>query len=342
MNRTFAEDEVILRKLEWLWWKPLLIGELYNVLGRPDLVSEVIFWAEGLHNLLRDSGSFRKECLQDVPSACLDAKGLKRGLLLWHKHGNPKIDAGDFFEILNEFYGLPKSNTEWPGLSLLLPELWESNNPAAGDKFGAKCPPEPSCGLTPAEFDLLKKIAWQKLNSASNKKRHTTIISGTGVIENGFGISIQVPPGLTVPPNARAFVLNKEEIEHKFDKGTRFLKSYRTSVANLYVLDEMLVHKLSLDDAIEQARAFGYDSSLIDRQEMSRMPGILRTNGNSKHVGDSLVLVECWFFRRSPEEAILVVQRAGFLTASKSQFHRLLGKLLKETARHAPSSGIGD
>jgi len=296
---SYAEKRNLRLKLKF-FLRPEYIGMLIEKLKDMEALVPIILWTYEEDDFSR----FVNECMQDEPGALVKENQLRLAFRDWaNLRGQRLLHVRGLIEWLNERSDLPGSNREWKDCILLPPNKWKST------QLSTPAGSNPESDLPGRFTEKELRFLAEEIRRRRPRDRQYESIDNDGSLDNG-----RVPRSLIVPPVALENLQKKESLEAALAKYNGKIKNH----GDLLVLVEVMMNRLSPEDAIPQIRARGHDPSWVSPSDVD---GAIKAFPNA--IGDLFVLA-LWCNELSIVEAIALVQSRGFPSSSKTSFYRRL------------------
>jgi len=270
----------------------------------------VFIWADAAAQRWRNATRFIREVLTKNPGALLTATELDESLRAWRESRGLELRLDALIRFMNDRLKQPKGNREWPDLALCPAPEWRLTT--LFERIGF-CPPrwrkEPA-PLTEYELNFVIRLARAELQSQDNPR---AVFPMAPPFNNKA-------PGRD--PGIEGRIIAHQRMERFIAKRSQM---EGVGLGDMFCLDEVLISGNSHEGAIDEARAIGLmPSSFEPRALQENLESILSrfTNGSSKKLGDTLVLVEMLLFGQRPGDALDMVQAKGYESHRVATIHR--------------------
>ncbi len=339
MEICLARQKVIIGKIVTLLEQPDRVPPLIQKFGIVNVL-DFLDWAYDTMKFIVAAEQFIETCIQINSSSLITEMEFENALRFWRRGENPGIDREIVTGCISEIHNVEQSDGVWNGLALVPPRKWKPVEPIPRvdpRRFRS----DDSTGFSSEEVRFLTWVANRRrinFSSRGNGPGNISVLP-TGETQNKAGVNVSAPPGIAVNVTPHDILGTQQAMGEIIRKGTTHLKSYLSSLENLFVLDEVLVRNKSLSEALDDLSIIDCDRSRVDINEIRRVVREIRANGGSKPngkskpIGNTMVFIENKVRGMNICEAIKIVQDSGLCTSSRSTFFRLDDFLVAEFLR---------
>jgi hypothetical protein len=333
MRESVDERRSILRRIAPLLIRPDLVIPLlerYGIMG----TSEIYGLAGEMAEALSNSDVFIKTCVRSSSSGYFTRSQLVRALDNWRMVTGRTTKTDFTILLLNEKCGKEEGRGVWNEFILLQEQEWKIPRPWPPLNITQFCTGSSVMGIDEAR-PVLAKIVRNGLRKSRNWLPRSEPITPTDDTENG---TLKVIPTIKTPHDILG---TQQHIGRIVARAMKRLECYETSVPNLFVINLMVVHNVPKESALDDLRIIGSDRSCVNIAEIDRVTKKAGRNGNSRKVGNSMVISEITFYGCSLEEAFNTVRSHGLVTDSLPSLFRVLRRY-KRTSHNPKRSRAGD